>query len=126
MYYSESTGGFYSREIHGDNMPADVVEITTEEHAALLAGQSSGKRIVADPSGRPFLQDPPPMTEEQMREAEIAQDKAYLASTDYIVTKIAEASALGQDTPPLLQQYAAELEQRELARVRIRINEGRA
>jgi len=100
------------------------VQITTEEHAALLAGQSAGKVIAADSSGRPALQDPPPMTEEQMREAEIAQDKAYLASTDYIVTKIAEAMALGQDTAPLLDQYASELDQRELARVRIRINEG--
>lgn len=125
MFFSASTGGFYTTEIHGDNMPEDVVEITAEEHAALLSGQSSGEIILADESGRPILQDPPPMTEEQMREAEIARDKSYLASTDYIVTKIAEASALGQDTQPLLQQYATELEQRELARVRIRANEVR-
>lgn len=66
MFYSKSTGGFYTREIHGDNIPADAVEITEAEHAALIEGQSQGKRIVADESGRPILQDPPPPTAEQI------------------------------------------------------------
>ena len=68
MFYSKTTGGFYSREIHGENMPADVVEITAEEHAALLEGQSSGKLIDFDEAGRPFLADPPPqvLTAEQL------------------------------------------------------------
>lgn len=66
MFYSKSTGGFYTREIHGDNIPADAVEITEAEHAALLEGQSMGKVIVADESGRPILQDLPPPTAEQI------------------------------------------------------------
>ena len=66
MFYSKSTGGFYDTAIHGDNIPADAVEITEAEHAALLEGQSQGKRIVADESGRPTLQDPPPPTAEQI------------------------------------------------------------
>lgn len=59
MFYSASTCGFYSKEIHGTNMPADVVNITKEEHAALMVGQSSGKIITADANGRPFLMDAP-------------------------------------------------------------------
>lgn len=66
MFYSKSTGGFYTREIHGDNIPSDAVEITEAEHAALIEGQSLGKRIVADERGRPILQDPPPPTPEQI------------------------------------------------------------
>ena len=68
IYYAKSTRGFYTREIHGENMPADVVEITAEEHAALLEGQSSGKLIDFDEAGRPFLADPPPqvLTAEQL------------------------------------------------------------
>lgn len=58
MFYSASTGGFYSREIHGDNMPADVVEITAEEHSSLIEGQSQGKVIDFDEEGHPFLADP--------------------------------------------------------------------
>lgn len=62
MFYSESTGGFYDSAIHGDNIPADVVEITVEEHQALIEGQSQGKRIVADGNGFPMLADPPAPT----------------------------------------------------------------
>ena len=72
MFYSKSTGGFYDTAIHGDNIPADAVEITVEEHQALLEGQSMGKRIVADKNGKPILKDPPPPTAEQI----VAQDTA--------------------------------------------------
>jgi hypothetical protein len=61
MFYSKSTTGFYLPEIHGDNIPSDAVEITTEEHTALLEGQSQGKRIVAGEDGHPELADPPPV-----------------------------------------------------------------
>lgn len=66
MFYSKSTGGFYDRAIHGDNIPADAVEITVEEHQALFEGQSQGKLIQADANGRPVLVDPPPPTPEQI------------------------------------------------------------
>lgn len=98
MFYAKSTGGFYSEEIHGsrkvtvvapdwqsddpdaipdtieiDNpackIPADAVEITPEEHAALLDGEASGKRIVAAADGRPLLQDPPPPTLDELKGA---------------------------------------------------------
>lgn len=59
MYYAQSTGGFYDVAIHGAAIPADAVEITTEEHVALLQGQAAGKRVVATENGRPVLQDQP-------------------------------------------------------------------
>ena len=58
MFYSASSSGFYDTAIHGDTIPADAVEITPEEHAALLAGQSAGKRIVPNASGQPILAGP--------------------------------------------------------------------
>jgi hypothetical protein len=99
MFYSKSTGGFYSREIHGDNIPADAVEITTEEHAALLEGQSQGKLIAADGDGRLGLQDQPPITgnalilsqiatleatisERRKREAILGTDNGWLAGIE--------------------------------------------
>lgn len=66
MFYSRSTGGFYTHGIHGAKIPADAVEITEDEHAALLDGQSHGKLIQADANGRPVLVDPPPPTPEQI------------------------------------------------------------
>lgn len=59
MLYSASTGGFYDIEIHGTNIPSDAVEITDDEHAALLTGQAEGKLISADASGHPVLTTPP-------------------------------------------------------------------
>jgi len=66
MFYAKSTGGFYDAGVHGDAIPTDAIEITVEEHAALIEGQSMGKVIVADENGRPILQDPPPPTAEQI------------------------------------------------------------
>jgi len=59
MFYSKSTGGFYSAEIHGSNIPTDAVEITIEQHFELLQGQSNGKVISADINGNPVLTDAP-------------------------------------------------------------------
>lgn len=76
MFYSQSTRGFYVQEVHGNNMPSDVVEITEREHAELLEGQTLGKVIVADSAGRPFLQSPPfeqlANTERDWRDEELA------------------------------------------------------
>lgn len=137
MYYSKSTGGFYSAEIHGgrkitviapswvhpeieapdpewieadhpegtpvptvtildpnaipdtieiDNpdckIPLDAVEITADEHSALLAGQSVGSIITTDATGRPMLADPPPPTPEQAKAIRSAEIKIALALID--------------------------------------------
>lgn len=83
MYYAESTNGFYTREIHGDNIPSDAVEITTDYHAALLAGQSSGKVITFDETGYPVLESAPVLPPQvpasvTMRQARLALHAAGL------------------------------------------------
>ena len=89
MFYSKSTGGFYSREIHGENMPADVVEITSEQHSALIEGQSNSKVITSDGNGFPILIDPI-ITSEQLQQQTNAQARTYLASTDWYVIRMQE------------------------------------
>jgi hypothetical protein len=90
MFYSKTTGGFYTPEIHGarfivgsatepntdSKIPPDAVEITAEKYAALLAGQGQGKLIVADGDGRPLLQAPPPPSPQEI----IAQYTAAVQS----------------------------------------------
>lgn len=83
MFYYASTSGFYDREIHGDNIPADAVEITTEEHAALMEGQSQGRLIQADENGYPILAEQPLPTPEQILVKQLAEAQTYLASTDF-------------------------------------------
>ena len=45
-YYSPSTKGFYDKQIHGDNIPNDVIEISDQYHSELLEKQSEGYNIV--------------------------------------------------------------------------------
>jgi hypothetical protein len=66
MFYSKFNGGFYDTAINVDNIPEDAVEVTTEQHAALLEGQSQGKIISADENGHPILIDPPRPTTDQI------------------------------------------------------------
>jgi len=79
IFYSAATGGFYDTDIH-TSVPDDAVEITVEQHQALLAGQSEGKRIMADLQGRPVLRDPPAPTEEQIVASMTAEVQAHLDS----------------------------------------------
>lgn len=106
MFYSASTGGFYSREIHGTNMPADVVEITAEEHAALINGQSFGKIIVADAAGRPVIQDPPPPTDEQLASMERVWRNGELDRADIELNKVKDGMGFGSVTDWLAYRCA--------------------
>lgn len=83
MFYSAQTNGFYDPAVHGDNIPADAVEITCEQHAALLEGQSQGKVITCDGSGHPCLTDPPPPSTESLLDACKAEAKKLLEETDW-------------------------------------------
>lgn len=62
MLFSAQTGGFYLPELHGDTVPTDAVEITDEEHAALLAAQAVGQVITAGADGKPVAQARPALT----------------------------------------------------------------
>lgn len=114
MLYSKTENGFYTRDIHGDNIPEDVVEITAEQHAELLEGQSQGKLIQADAKGRPVLVDPPPPTAEQIiaqYDAAVQQRLDDFAKTRNY-TNIMSAATYATSTVPKFKdegQYAVEV-----------------
>lgn len=66
-FYSPSTNGFYDRAIHGEAMPTDAVEISDEQHAALLDANAHGLVIRAGADGRPVAVEPEPPSAEQAR-----------------------------------------------------------
>lgn len=104
MFYSASNNGFYTRDIHGDNIPADAVEITDAEHAALLTAQSIGKRIEADANGYPVAVDPPrPILSEVLTAALTAIDAAAGAARARYIT-----TADGQESTYLLKSADAD------------------
>lgn len=90
-----------------------------EDSAAFGTDLSGYEPLIAEVEAA-YVPPPPPMTED-----EIERDKKYLADTDWVISKISEASLTGQDTEPLLIQYDAQIKEREMARVRIRLAEGR-
>lgn len=94
MFYSKSTGGFYDGEIHGENIPSDAVEVSSEAHQTLLEGQAAGKRIVPDAQGRPTLADRLPLTSEQIS-AEVARARqaAYASESDPLFFKAQRGEA---------------------------------
>lgn len=59
IYYSKFNQAFYDSAIH-QRLPEDAVEISPEQHAALLAGQSNGQVIMPNKDGKPVLADPAP------------------------------------------------------------------
>lgn len=66
-FFGADPVAFYDTAINTD-IPDDAVEITADEHAALLVAQARGKRIAAGKDGRPILLDPPAPTRDELGE----------------------------------------------------------
>ena len=82
MFYSKSTGGFYSRDIHGENIPLDAVEITAEKYKKLLDSQAHGQSIQSDCEGRPVAVNHVLTTDELASVARLQRD-ALLSACDW-------------------------------------------
>lgn len=87
IFTSKSTQGFYDSDIHSV-MPDDAVEITREEHRALLAGQSEGRIIYWSEDVPGLVDRPGPTTDELAEQARRKRDQ-LLAACDW--TQVADA-----------------------------------
>ena len=89
LFYSKSTGGFYSDAVHS-SMPNDAVEITTETHREMMDAQSNGSHIASDAQGGPIIA---PVTHAELLTAlaTAARNKrnALLTASDW--TQVADA-----------------------------------
>lgn len=100
-------------------IPADAVEITSEQHAALLEGQTHGKRIEADADGRPVLVTPPAPTLDALKEAAQAGIDAHFEvlyrrtvpngaiASEYDAAYMAAKAWLGDMTKPTPERVKA-------------------
>lgn len=87
-------------------IPDDAVEITSEHHAALLAGQSEGKVIAWGDDGYPVLVDPLPLTSEAAAVIERVWRDIKLAETDGVVTRHRDEIEEGIAPTLTVEQYA--------------------
>lgn len=55
-YFNPDDMAFYSSELYS-NIPSQAVPLSDEQYIALLNGQSQGKQIIADKTGKPVLID---------------------------------------------------------------------
>lgn len=55
ILYSAEKNGFFDKQIHGENVPEDTVEITKNEYQKMLRGQADGFSIKPDQDGKPQL-----------------------------------------------------------------------
>lgn len=78
MHFSKATGGFYTKAVHGNNIPDDSVKITTDQYTKLLADQSAGATISADASGNPLAVFPASKSVEEIRITAIKEELAAI------------------------------------------------
>ncbi len=93
MFYSAQTGGFYVTEIHGNNMPLDVVKISQSEHQRLIDAQAHGKIIIANSNGYPELADRP-ISSEKNSNNQIFSIEYLLEKIDILEKKLNEISSI--------------------------------
>ncbi|MBO2901168.1 tail fiber assembly protein [Aeromonas dhakensis] len=86
MLYSSSTGGFYDKDIHGEGIPHDAIEISKELYDKLFEGQSDGKVIVSDENGCPTLSSPPSKDANAMAKLEL-DNKVQMANQQIAILK---------------------------------------
>lgn len=106
VFFSPSTCGAYVPEIHGSDMPADVVEVAASVWQSLLDELSiSPKKMSSLPNGQPVLIEPPPLDAEAQAEAERAWRNAQLTLTDPLVSRHRDEIEQGGSTTLTADQY---------------------
>lgn len=101
MKYSPSTRGFYPEHVDYPNLPDDLIDISDEYHAELIAAQTTGKEIVPGVDGVPQAVTPPPMDITEQR-AQMTLSFAQLLiglDAEGWLTRV-EAEAWLDGTPP--------------------------
>jgi len=107
VYFSPSTCGAYVPEIHGENMPGDVVEVPENVWQSLLDELSKKpKKMSSRANGQPMLIDPPPLDAEALAAVERAWRNAQLALTDPLVSRHRDEVEEGSETSLAAEQYA--------------------
>lgn len=102
--------GWYDKDIHA-SIPTPNIEVSKE--AWQNAINNNHNKVNADGTTEFFDFRTDEEIAKQELEAKIAEAKAYLASTDYVVTKIMEYTLLNKDISLLVVEYSEILQKRD-------------
>lgn len=105
IFYSASTGGFYDSDLHSV-IPDDRVQITKDERATLISGESEGKVIVAGEHGIPSLAERLPATSDDLAKLERKWRDSELASVLWLRERHRDQQEVGGDTSLSPEQFA--------------------
>lgn len=97
-FYSQSTGCTYLPEIHGKNMPADVVQISDAIYLAVIASPAPGQVRSHAADGTPLLVDAPARSKPSHASVENQRLRAYadpLTGSDRHFSEANRESLLG-------------------------------
>ncbi len=95
-YYSYSAKGFFwlcEDELKGNDIPADLIPVSEEEHAAMFLGQGRGKYINHTPDGPVLVDQPDYSPEELIAQAENKKEK-LLSEAEFVIAPLARAVKL--------------------------------
>lgn len=101
-YFSKARNGFFTSDVHGDNIPEDAVKVTEQEWQELVDGQSSGKIIAVGDDNRPRVSDPLPLTTEELAEQARKKRGELLSEMDVVISNPLRWGAF---SPEKQQQY---------------------
>ncbi|WP_154845358.1 phage tail assembly chaperone [Pseudomonas fluorescens] len=105
IFYSASTGGFYDSDLHSV-IPDDRVQITKDERATLISGESEGKVIFAGEHGIPSLAERLPATSDDLAKLERKWRDGELASVLWLRERHRDQQEVGGDTSLSPEQFA--------------------
>ncbi|HBN8471198.1 phage tail assembly chaperone [Pseudomonas aeruginosa] len=116
FFYCPKTGGFYSPDIHGEQMPepSELWPLTDEEYEELLDAQSQGLLIVASEDGKPLASAPPPLEGEALATLERNWRDRQLDTTDALVARHRDELEVGSTTLSTEQYQALQAYRRQL------------
>ena len=97
IFVGTKNGKDYGFYLESDGLK-DVVELTDEEHMALMDAQAEGKVIVFHKGEKPTLQDPPPPSDDELARAARQKRDALIAAIQWRIERYSQQKTLGVKT----------------------------
>ncbi|MEZ1436987.1 phage tail assembly chaperone [Pseudomonas shirazica] len=114
MYYSDSTGGFYSPTVH-TTIPDDAVVLSADEYGALKRGLEQGKKIALGVDGQPCLADREIPYEELIANERLWRD-GQLPKSEWLTARHRDELDMSRSTTLTAAQYNELLAYRQALR----------